>query len=103
MFKYDVRQLDCYVSEMINIPENEIDDYLKSNKDVYNWEVNTSYNFGTMKTAAKNVKKALSQYLKRHYNISFYRDKVRYIDDIDFIYIVSADTYEPIFIAIPQY
>ena len=67
------------------------------------WTINTSYYIGTMKTRAKDEKRALTRYLANKHGITFYKNRTRIIDDMDTITIIDRKTGCPLFIAIPLY
>lgn len=84
-YKYEIRQLDSW--------GNKNDGF----------EINNSYSFGTMKTGAKDVKRAFTKYLKNKHGIVFYKNKTRIEYDGDCYTIIDRKTQEPLFIAIPLY
>ena len=79
--KYEIRQLDAWKYE---------DD----------WTVNTSYFLGTMKTNARDEKRAFSRFLRKQ-GIRFKRGRTRIVFDGDFYTVEDRKTSEPFFIAVP--
>lgn len=82
--KFEIRQLDCYMYD------NE-------------WTQNTSYNFGTMETSARDEKQAFTRYLAKKHGITFKKNRTRIEFDGDCYTIIDRKTKEPLFIAIPLY
>lgn len=82
--KFEIREIDAYI----------YDD---------EWAINTTYNYGSMVTGAKDEHKAFANYLKRKHGITFKRNRTRIITEYDdCIYIIDRKTKEPLFVAIPE-
>lgn len=80
--KFMVRQVDAWAS-----PDG-------------GWDYNNVWNIGEMVTRAKNVKVALTSWLKRHQGIVFVQNRTRIEFDGDNYTIVDRKTGEPLFDAV---
>lgn len=83
-FSYDVRQIDAWSD-----PET-------------GWTWNSSFHIGTMRTAA-DPRRALPAYLRRHYGLTFKRNRTRIEYDGDIYEIQDRKTKEPLYAAIPNF
>ena len=83
-YSYDVREIDAWSD-----PES-------------GWIWNTSYHIGTMETAAEDVRRALTAYLKKH-GIVFKLNRTIIYDDGSVIEIQDRKTKEPLYAAIPNF
>lgn len=79
--KYEVRQIDAW-----NSPDG--------------WTYNESWHVGEFRTNARNEKRALTNFLKRH-GIVFKKNRTRIEYDGDIYEIQDRKTGEPLFAAIP--
>lgn len=83
-YSYDVREIDAWSD-------------LESG-----WTWNASYHIGTMETAAEDVRRALTAYLKRR-GIVFKLNRTIIYDDGSVIEIQDRKTKEPLYAAIPNF
>lgn len=83
-YSYDVREIDAWSDAEIG------------------WTWNTSYHIGTMETAAEDVRRALTAYLKRR-GIVFKLNRTIIYDDGSVIEIQDRKTKEPLYAAIPNF
>lgn len=83
-YSYDVREIDAWSD-----PES-------------GWTWNTSYHIGTMETAAEDVRRALTAYLKRR-GIVFKLNRTIIYDDGSVIEIQDRKTKEPLYAAVPNF
>ena len=81
---YDVRQIEAWAD-----PES-------------GWTWNSSFHIGTMRTAA-DPRRALPDYLRRHYGLKFKRNRTRIAYDGDIYEIQDRKTKEPLYAAIPNF
>lgn len=83
-YSYDVREIDAWSD-----PES-------------GWTWNASFHIGTMETAAEDVRRALTAYLKRR-GIVFKLNRTIIYDDGSVIEIQDRKTKEPIYAAVPNF
>ena len=83
-YSYDIREIDAWID-----PDG-------------GWSWNSSFHIGTMETAAKDEKRALSAFLKKR-GICFKLNRTIIYDDGSIIEIQDRKTKEPLFAAIPNF
>lgn len=83
-YSYDVREIDAWSDHESG------------------WTWNASYHIGTMETAAEDVRRALTAYLKRR-GIVFKLNRTIIYDDGSVIEIQDRRTKEPLYAAIPNF
>lgn len=83
-YSYDVREIDAWSDAESG------------------WTWNTSYHIGTMETAAEDVRRALTAYLKKR-GIVFKLNRTIIQDDGSVIEIQDRKTKEPLYAAIPNF
>jgi len=88
MYKFLVRQVEAWASTEDGL-----------------WDYNNVWNMGTMKTKAKDERRALTGFLRRKFGIVFKKNRTRIEFDGDNYTIVDRKTGEPLFdaIFIPEY
>ena len=84
-YEYEIRQVDAWCDS----------------EGGWNW--NTSYFIGTMKTAAKNEKRAFCKWLKDHAGITFRKNRTLINYDGSVYEIIDKKTKAPLFAAIPMF